>query len=142
MEFKILTDSNEEIRELRYQAFVVEKNVPKNIEFDGKDSEYIHFCLYNDDALVGCARGNKNGDALHIGRVAVRTDLRGRGYGKQLFKEIESFAKRMGLFRLELGAIASAVDFYKKIGFFTVGDFYDEAGWPHINMIKETTDND
>lgn len=136
MEFKILSDSNEEILELRNQAFVVEKNVPKNIEFDGKDAEYMHFCLYDDEMLVGCARGNKEDDFLHVGRVTVKTNLRGKGYGKLLFEHIENEVKNMKLSGIKLGAIETAVDFYKKLGFSTVGDFFDEAGWPHIEMIK------
>lgn len=136
MNFKVLNNANQEILELRNQAFVIEKNVPKNIEFDGKDAEFLHFCLYDGDVLVGCARGNINDNALHIGRVTVKTSLRGNGYGKQLFNEIEIYAKKNKLVKLELGAIETAVGFYEKIGFVTIGDFYDEAGWPHINMIK------
>ena len=93
MEFKVLNDANEEILELRNQAFVVEKNVPKNIEFDGKDAEFMHFCLYDDGSLIGCARGNVNGRFLHVGRVAVKSHLRNKGYGKQLFVHIEQYAK-------------------------------------------------
>lgn len=136
MEFKILYDANSDILELRNQAFVIEKNVPKNIEFDGKDAEYMHFCLYDDNVLVGCARGNKEGSAMHVGRVTVKTNLRGKGYGKLLFENIELYAKELGLSQIELGAIETAVEFYKKIGFVTIGDYFIEAGWPHINMVK------
>lgn len=136
MEFKVLNDANEEILELRNQAFVVEKNVPKNIEFDGKDAEFMHFCLYDDGSLIGCARGDVNGRFLHVGRVAVKSHLRNKGYGKQLFEHIEQYAKSIKVSAIELGAIETAVGFYEKAGFHTVGDFYSEAGWPHINMVK------
>ena len=136
MEFKILSDANEDIFALRTQAFVVEKNVPKNIEFDGKDNEYMHFCVYDNNSVVGCARVNQSGDVLHIGRVAVNTSLRGKGYGRKLFEFIECYAKEKQIKSLELDAIETAVGFYKKMGFITVGDFFEEAGWPHINMVK------
>ena len=137
MEFKILYDSNDEISALRKQTFVIEKNVPEDIEFDGRDAEYMHFCLYDNDTLVACARINKSGDIIHAGRVAVKTELRGKGYGRCLFDYITEYAKSNGCVGIELGAIQTAVDFYKKIGFETLGDYYDEAGWPHIDMIKK-----
>lgn len=136
MEFKILSDANEEILALRTQAFVIEKNVPKNIEFDGKDDEYMHFCVYDNGSVVGCARVNPSGEALHIGRVAVNTLLRGKGYGRKLFEFIENYAKENHYKSLELGAIETAVGFYEKMGFITVGDYFEEAGWPHVDMIK------
>ena len=129
-------DVNEDILRLRTQAFVVEKNVPKNIEFDGKDKEYMHFCVYDNKCVVGCARVNQSGNVLHIGRVAVDTSLRGQGYGRKLFEFIECYAKEKQIKTLELGAIETAVGFYEKLGFKTVGDFFEEAGWPHINMAK------
>lgn len=137
MELKILNNSNEEIMELRTQTFVVEKNVPKEIEFDGKDAEYTHFCLYEGDKLIACARVNVEKECLHAGRVAVTSELRGKGYGRILFEHIEEYAKENGLKTIELGAIETAVEFYKKIGFETVGEYFMEAGWPHINMIKK-----
>ena len=137
MELKILSDSNNEIKMLRTQTFVVEKNVPQDIEFDGKDAQFLHFCLYDGVNLVACARVNIDGDKLRAGRVAVKTELRGKGFGKLLFKHIEDYARKNKLNAIELGAIETAVDFYKKIGFETVGDYFMEAGWPHINMIKK-----
>lgn len=136
MEFKIYNDSNSEISELRKQTFVVEKNVPESIEFDGKDSEYLHFCLYDCDVLVACARVNESGENIHVGRVAVRTEVRGKGIGKKLFDYISDYAEKNNFKAIELGAIQTAVGFYEKIGFVTVGDYYEEAGWPHIDMIK------
>jgi len=132
----VLSDANKEILDLRFQAFVVEKNVPKNIEFDGKDAQHMHFCLYDDSALIGCARGNIDSDVIHIGRVTVKNNLRGKGYGKKLFTFIEDYARRNNCVYMELGAIETAVEFYKKIGFITVGEYYMEAGWPHISMKK------
>ena len=79
---------------------------------------------------------NQTGDVLHIGRVAVNNSLRGKGYGRKLFEFIEGYAKEKQIKSLELGAIETAVGFYEKMGFITVGEFFEEAGWPHINMAK------
>ena len=110
--------------------------MPKNIEFDGKDSEFIHFCLYDGDVLLGCARGNMEKDILHVGRVAVNSKLRGKGNGRYLFEQIRIYAQNMNMHKIELDAIETAVGFYKKLGFITIGDYFVEAGWPHIKMEK------
>ncbi len=137
MELKIFNNSNNEIKKLRTQTFVVEKNVPQEIEFDGKDADYMHFCLYDGDMLIACARINAEANHLHAGRVAVKSELRGKGYGRLLFEYIEKYAKENGFKAIELGAIETAVEFYKKVGFETVGEYFTEAGWPHINMVKK-----
>lgn len=137
MELRILDNTNDEIKKLRTQTFVVEKGVPAEIEFDGKDAQHLHFCLYDESKLVACARVSAEGSNLHAGRVAVKTELRGKGYGRLLFEHIVTYAVENGFQAIELGAIETAVEFYKKIGFATVGEYYLEAGWPHIDMIKK-----
>ena len=137
MELKIFNDTNKEIKELRTKTFVEEKNVPKEIEFDGRDADFLHFCLYDKETLVACARINAHETCVHAGRVAVQTELRGKGYGRLLFEYIENYCKESGYYAIELGAIETAVEFYKKIGFEPVGEYFMEAGCPHINMIKK-----
>ena len=58
MEFKLLYDTNEGIKKLRYDAFVIERSVPEEIEFDGKDSEFLHFTLWEGEEVVACLRAN------------------------------------------------------------------------------------
>ena len=137
MEFKILDDTNEEIKTLRTQAFIIEKNVPKEIEFDGRDKEHKHFCLYENNELIACARGEILGPVMHLGRVTVKNTRRGSGLGRILFNFIEEYASENGCTKLELGAVETAIGFYEKIGFKPFGEYYMEVGWAHINMEKE-----
>ena len=136
MEFKIFEDANEDIKKLRYDAFVVEKNIPEEIEFDGKDAFYKHFCLYDGQRLVASLRGTFEEDSFHIGRVAVPEDLRKKGYGKILINNLVSYLENTDCRKIILSAIDSAVGFYEKLGFETKGDYFCEAGYPHINMEK------
>lgn len=140
MEFKILNNTNEEIKKLRYDTFVVERGVPEDVEFDGKDGEFLHFTLWEDGELVSCLRGNENGNLLHIGRFAVKKELRKNGYGKILMEKLCNYAKENGYTGVELSAVETAVGFYEKQGFFKIGDFYLETGVPHIYMKKEFAD--
>ena len=52
MEYKILNDINDEIRDLRVRTFVIGRGVPEEIEMDGKDPYLLHFCIYEDDKLL------------------------------------------------------------------------------------------
>ena len=140
MEFKILHDTNEEIKKLRYDTFVVERGVPKELEFDGKDSEFLHFTIWEGDELVACLRANENGNLLHMGRFAVKKSLRKNGYGRILMGKLCQYAKENGYRGIELSAVNTAVGFYDKQGFLKIGDFYLETGVPHIYMKKEFTD--
>ncbi len=139
MEFKILTDTNDEIKRLRYNTFVVERNVPEELEFDGKDNEFLHFTLWDGEKIIACLRVNENGDLLHMGRFAVEKELRKNGYGKILMEKLTEYAKEKGYKGIELSAVETAVGFYEKQGFITIGDYYLETGVPHIYMKKEFT---
>ena len=139
MEFKLLYDTNDGIKKLRYDAFVVDRGVPEELEFDGKDSEFLHFTLWEGDEVVACLRANENGTLLHMGRFAVKKELRKNGYGRILMERLCEYAKENGYSGVELSAVETAVGFYQKQGFITIGDYYLETGVPHIYMKKEFT---
>lgn len=140
MEFRLLYDTNDGIKKLRYDTFVVERGVPEEIEFDGKDSEFLHFTLWDNGEVVACLRANEKGKLLHMGRFAVKKELRKNGYGRILMGKLLEYAKENGYSGVELSAVETAVGFYQKQGFETVGDYYLETGVPHIYMKKEFKD--
>ena len=137
MEFKILNDLNDDIIAIREEAFIKGRGVPKEIELDGKDPYLKHFCLYHNGRLYAYLRAEDIGDLLHIGRVAVAEDLRGKGYGRALLEYLLEYAKTNNYNSVELSAVNTAVGFYEKLGFSCEGDYYDEAGAPHIYMKFE-----
>ena len=139
MEFKILTDTNEEIKKLRYNTFVIERGVPEDLEFDGKDNEFLHFTLWDKENIIACLRANENGNLLHMGRFAVVKEHRKKGYGKILMEKLTDYAREKGYAGIELSAVKTAVGFYEKQGFVAIGDYYLETGVPHIYMKKEFT---
>ena len=136
MEYKILNDINDEIRDLRVRTFVIGRGVPKEIEIDGKDPELLHFCIYEDDKLLAYLRAEDIGDMLHIGRVCVEESSRKQGLGRKLLEFLFDYAKKKGFSSVELSAVDTAVGFYEKIGFIAEGDYYLETGVPHIYMKK------
>jgi N-acetylglutamate synthase-like GNAT family acetyltransferase len=56
----------------------------------------------HDGTLVGCAFVRPKGDALYIGKLAVRPDLQGRGIGRALIAASHTEARARGLAVLKL----------------------------------------
>ena len=136
MEFKILNDINDDIVNIRTKTFVIGRGVPEEIDFDGKDKGLMHFCLYESDKLMAYLRAEKIDDYLHIGRVCVEESSRKRGYGKMLLDYLFEYSREKEFSMIELSAVDTAVGFYEKMGFSKKGEFYMEAGAPHIYMSK------
>ncbi|AGP34699.1 hypothetical protein BE04_14350 [Sorangium cellulosum] len=121
---------------LRYEVFVVEQAVPADIEVDELDEGAQHFVVLDGDEVVATMRIVPYGDALKVGRVAVRKDLRGTGLGRRLLEEAIRVAAAQGARALVLNAQVAAAPFYRKLGFVEEGPLFDEAGIPHTRMVR------
>jgi GNAT superfamily N-acetyltransferase len=59
--------------------------------------------------------------AIKIGRYGVRSDMRGKGVGKKIFRHIENevleIAQAVGVRFITLDSVADMIGFYKKLGF-------------------------
>ena len=127
---------------LRTEVFVNEQNVPIELELDEKDnSEYtIHIGYFNGDELIGVARLiDMDKEVIHIGRVAIDKNHRGKGIGNRLILGCEDIAKNVlnKDFTIELGAQFYAENFYKKLGYNRINNnVYIDAGIKHIDMKK------
>ncbi len=62
---------------LRREVFVIEQNVPQEIELDADDLTATHMVAIADGEVVGTLRMIAKPEHLKIGRVAVRRDYRG-----------------------------------------------------------------
>ena len=137
MNFKILNDLNDDIIAIRHEAFVVGRGVPVEIELDGRDNTLTHFCMYDGDRLISYLRAEDMGDGMmHIGRVATKEEMRGKGHGRVLFDYVFDYAKNNGFRYIEVSAVHTAVGFYEKLGFVAEGEYYLETGVNHIYMKK------
>src|SRR6266851_357780 len=78
---------------IRREVFVVEQNVPVDLERDEHDSKALHFIALADGQYVGTARVvlGDSGTSAKIGRVAVYRSNRGLGIGKLLIAAIEGY---------------------------------------------------
>ena len=127
---------------LRIKVFVKEQNVPIELELDDKDhsDNTVHIGYFHDDRLIGVARLiDMDKDIIHIGRVVIDKDYRGKGIGRKLIVGCETTVKNI-LKReiiIELSAQIQAEKFYESLGYNRVNDkIYLDAGIEHVDMRK------
>jgi predicted GNAT family N-acyltransferase len=125
-------DASAALTRIRTMVFVVEQNVPADLEMDGRDGECAHALAESPTGeAIGTGRLMPDG---RIGRMAVLAAWRGRGVGAAILKTLMAEAKRRGFRDTYLHAQSHAKDFYARHGYVVEGEEYFEAGIPHIGM--------
>ena len=117
---------------IRTTVFVVEQQVPPDLEMDGRDGGCAH-ALAEDAAGEAIGTGRLMPDG-RIGRMAVLASWRGKGVGAAILEALMAEARRRGFRETYLHAQSHAKDFYARHGYAIEGDEYLEAGIPHIGM--------
>ena len=127
---------------LRIEVFVKEQNVPIELELDEKDysENTVHIGYFDDDKLIGIARLiDLDKDVIHIGRVVIDKEYRGKGIGRKLIIGCENITKQIlkKEIIIELSAQIQAEKFYESLGYNRVNDkIYLDAGIEHVDMRK------
>jgi predicted GNAT family N-acyltransferase len=117
---------------LRFEVFVREQGVPKELEVDGLDPDCEHAAAFAlDGRLVGTARLLPDG---HIGRVAVARECRGYQVGTRLMQRLIVRARARGLAAVQVNAQCAVLGFYQRLGFTVYGEEFMEAGIAHRSM--------
>ena len=70
-------------------------------------------------------------------QVAVRPGSQGRGIGAQLVAFAEAFARARGCQTMIAHARATAVNFYRRLGYATSGEPFIETTIPHLLVTKD-----
>lgn len=120
------------IRAVREPVFLIEQNVPPELEWDELDPLSKHVVARD---LNGQAIGTARLTPEHrIGRMAVLAQWRGKGVGEAMLTRLLDQARDLGYPAIELHAQTHAIAFYARSGFAVEGEEYLEAGIPHQNM--------
>ena len=131
-----LTDGKE-LSKIRHLVFIVEQEVPREEEWDGRDKESWHWLASNSLQLnIGTCRLLPGGQ---IGRMAVIKEYRGFGVGTGLLKAAVIKAADLGFDKVYLHAQTHALEFYERLGFTKTGKEFLEAGIPHFYMTQDLT---
>ena len=117
-----------ELLKLRISVFVVEQNCPYQ-ELDDLDLISDHFFGSLDGQLVALGRVYKDLNTICIGRVAVKSSFRKKGYARKLMEFILQDVKtKFPDLTIELSAQEYLINFYISLGFKTHGETFLEDG--------------
>lgn len=121
---------------VRHQVFVVEQQVPPELERDAFDDVAIHLVALRGDEVIATLRIVVSGSSAKIGRMAVLSAERKSGVGKRLLERAHEVARSMNVTEITLHAQLMAKEFYARLGYCEEGDVFEEAGIAHVAMRK------
>ena len=123
-------------RPVRDAVFIQEQGIPAALEHDEADAAAVHAVAFNRlGVALGTGRLIKLGGGVSkIGRMAVLASVRDAGIGKPLLEALVQAARARGDKEVTLSAQAGAVGFYRRAGFASRGDAFEEAGIAHQTM--------
>lgn len=132
--FEELTNSEVyEILKARAKVFMFEQKI-WYLDMDNVDYTADHLFLEENGEVVVYLRAFKgeSDSEIHIGRVlSIEHNI---GLGTLLLNKALEYFKENGVKTVLLNSQKTAVRFYQKFGFNTVGGEFIEAGIPHIKM--------
>ena len=133
------TDELYAVLALRQRVFVVEQ-ASVFLDVDGRDRHADHLLLTDGDGVLhGYLRvfaPGLAGEAASLGRVVVGEQGRGCGLGRVLVAEgLRFLAEHHPGADVAISAQQHLQRFYGGFGFETLGEPYDDAGIPHVDML-------
>jgi YbgC/YbaW family acyl-CoA thioester hydrolase len=123
---------------IRTAVFVDEQKIPAEMEWDEVDASCVHAVAVNRFGFplaTGRLLEHVPGVAK-IGRMAVVRTMRGSRIGRSVLDALMSAARARGDREVVLHAQLSAAPFYARAGFSERGTMFEEAGIPHIEMVR------
>ena len=128
----------EPARKIRSQVFVDEQHIPAEMEWDGADEDCVHALACNRFGVplaTGRLLDHVPGVAK-IGRMAVLAPMRGGHINRAVLDALLQYARERGDREALLHAQLGAAPFYSRAGFVARGPVFDEAGIPHVEMVR------
>jgi YbgC/YbaW family acyl-CoA thioester hydrolase len=132
------SELGEPARKIRSQVFVEEQHIPAEMEWDGADDGCVHALACNRFGLplaTGRMLEHVPGVAK-IGRMAVLAPMRGGHIGRAVLDALLQHARERGDREALLHAQLGAAPFYSRAGFIARGPVFEEAGIPHVEMVR------
>jgi YbgC/YbaW family acyl-CoA thioester hydrolase len=123
---------------IRTRVFVEEQKIPAEMEWDAADADCVHAVAYNrfGQALATGRLLEHVPGVAKIGRMAVLPTMRGTRIGRAVLDALMLAARERGDREALLHAQLSAAPFYARAGFGTRGPVFEEAGIPHVEMVR------
>lgn len=125
---------------IREAVFIGEQECPPDLEWDGHDEVSRHVIGRVDGEVVATARWRtvaRGGELVaKLERFAVLPAHRGAGYGTELVRRVLADARQAGFETFLVHAQSHLEDWYQSLGFQSTGRTFEEAGLPHVEMIR------
>lgn len=125
--------------ELRYKEFFEEFNCSRESIFDEFEESSMHIVAYIDQKVIGYARLFIENSTGEISQLVIDNEYKEMNIGCELINILINEAIERNLKLIGLDACANGIDFYRNLGFETLGDifFSNQTDLPHVRMIKE-----
>ncbi|MFC6261556.1 GNAT family N-acetyltransferase [Levilactobacillus fujinensis] len=124
---------------LRQATFVTERGIPRDVEFDDRDTpERLYVVAYQRAELpVGTLRLEPQSDTqMRFGRGCTSQTVRGQGIGSQVLQAGENWATAHGFAVGIIDGELTAKTFYERCGYHVVGEPFTEDGAPVVTLTK------
>jgi N-acetylglutamate synthase-like GNAT family acetyltransferase len=108
----------------------------ENTELDREKNDILIAALDEDVMLGCCLLTPVEGSVVRLRQMAVQNNLQGKGVGAAMMNYAENLARDKGYKKLMMHARKTAVGFYEKLGYKTVGKEFTEVRLPHFIMEK------
>jgi N-acetylglutamate synthase-like GNAT family acetyltransferase len=103
-----------------------------------KEKNDILIGAYDEDELLGCCLLTKvNDKCVKLRQMAVQKNQQGKGIGESILNYTENIARDKGYKKIMMHARDTAIGFYEKLGYTTVGDQFIEVNTFHHVMEKQ-----
>ena len=120
---------------IRKDVFIRGLNIPEYLEIDKNEDMATYVLAYVKNKPVGTARWRKTKKGIKLERFAVLEKYRSNGIGTKMTKFILKNLKKTQ--PIYLYAQDSAIKFYEKLGFKSIGNLFKEVGIKHQEMIYD-----
>ncbi|MCW9716671.1 GNAT family N-acetyltransferase [Avibacterium avium] len=122
------------IYQVRTAVFVVEQQCAYQ-EVDHWDQSAVHFWQEFDGKICAYCRIIPQTDGIHIGRVLVAQQARGKGLAKELVQQALAYCQQHWAAEpVLIQAQTYLQNFYRTFGFKPTSAEYLEDGIPHLDM--------
>ena len=132
-------DEKEFVIAIRRIVFIQELNIPEHMEIDDNEDLATYVLANIGSEYVGTARWRDTNSGIKLERFAVLSEYRSYGVGTAMTKFILNELDHSKL--IYLNAQESAISFYEKLGFDSVGPKFNEVGIAHQKMILPIVSN-
>lgn len=131
-----------DMAKLRSDVFFLEQKITEEeLDYHDRDPSTIHLWFSDDQGMAGYLRivhddsaaAHNNGIPTSLGRMVVRKDHRGAGLASDLMRAALDVVGDRPLY---LHGQTYVTSLYERFGFVAEGEEFEEAGIPHVLMVR------